>query len=598
MKRRYLLIYFLLISFNYGYADPNVIVITSAKEFYDINTPISFNLHVLGSQSLESSVACNLQITDSNSKTVFEAKYVLNDLTTTLNLFLPDSCKQGKYFCKVYGFSDIKDSYKNMSRIAFYYGKANSNQDNFIEKGMIEVMPESKFALQNFTNKFIVRILSEQSSPLSRNFFVKTVNGLLIAKGKTNEYGVALIEIPNQQGEGFEVIAENCVSTLFKDYRNLGFSTHCSGSETVSISINKAEAETYLNPILKVYYDSTLINETLLQFQHDVGIIETQMNLSQFKGRALLFKLVNHNDSALSSKLYWLSEYYPTAAISLRLFLDDSSQFNTSPYFPLRFKTSIPLGEKVSYQIIDSLNAIIDIGEVQVNPAHYILIPRCSFLGKASVVFYLNAKHQDQIIESELMNAPYNAQLNQSPPDSSLSDSLKPYKGIRSNLKDSILSDSTYLPSVVVKSKLKSRKEEMEERYVKNFMFKNINSTDIIVEDDPLAYTYFNNFNLYILKHIAGVSIDARSKALKYRFGTVEVIVDEVLNKPVPESMEDIAYIKFIRGSFRGLNEGGSFLTSANAGITAHIVVYTKQNPFQSKKVGNQITIPVVGFSN
>ena len=130
MKRRYLLIYFLLISFNYGYADPNVIVITSAKEFYDINTPISFNLHVLGSQSLESSVACNLQITDSNSKTVFEAKYVLNDLTTTLNLFLPDSCKQGKYFCKVYGFSDIKDSYKNMSRIAFYYGKANSNQDN------------------------------------------------------------------------------------------------------------------------------------------------------------------------------------------------------------------------------------------------------------------------------------------------------------------------------------------------------------------------------------------------------------------------------------------------------------------------------------
>lgn len=584
--------------FSFCYADPNVIVVTSAKEFYDIHTPISFNFHVLGFQSLESSVACNIQITDSNSKTVFEAKYVLNDLTTTVNLFLPDSCKQGKYFCKVYGFSDTKDSYKNMSRIAFYYGKANTKQDNFIEKGMIEVIPESKFALQNFTNKFIVRILSEQSFPLSRNFFVKTINGLLIAKGKTNENGIALIEIPNQQGEGFEVIAENCVITLFKDYRNLGFSMHCSGSETVSVSINKAEAEIYKNPILKIYYDRTLINETQLQFQHDVGIIETQMNLSQFKGRSLLFKLVNQKDSILSSKLYWLSDYYSTAAISLKSFLDDSSQFNTSPYFSLKFKTTIPIGDKVSYQITDSLNTIIDIGEVQVNPGHYILIPRCSFLGKASVVFYLNAKHQDQIIESELMNAPYNAQLNQSPPDSSLSDSSKPYKGIRSNLKDSILSDSAHLPSVVVKSKLKSRMEEMEERYVKNFMFKNINSTDIIVEDDPLAYTYFNNFNLYILKHIAGVSIDARSKALKYRFGTVEVIVDEVLNKPVPESMEDIAYIKFIRGSFRGLNEGGSFLTSANAGVTAHIVVYTKQNPFQSKKVGNQITIPVVGFSN
>lgn len=553
MKMRLILFFFLIILFISGYADPNVIVVTSAKEFYDIRTPISLNLHVLGSQSLESSVACNIQITDSNSKTVFEAKYVLNDLTTSLNFFLPDSCNQGKYFCKVYLYSDTKDSYKNISNVAFFYGKVNTNQDNFIEKGIIEVMPESKFALQNFTNKFIVRISNEQSFPVSRNFFVKTVNGLLIAKGKTNENGVALIEIPNQQGEGFEVIAENCVNALFKDYRNLGFAMHCSGSETVSISINKAEAETYLNPILKVYYDRTLINETLLQFQHDVGIIETEMNLSQF---------------------------------------------NTSPYFSLKFKTSIPIGEKVSYQITDSLNAIIDIGEVQVNPAHYILIPRCSFLGKASVVFYLNAKHQDQIIESELMNAPYNTQLNQLPPDSSLSDSSKPYKGIRSNLKDSILSDSTYLPSVVVKSKLKSRKEEMEERYVKNFMFKNINSTDIIVEDDPLAYTYFNNFNLYILKHIAGVSIDARSKTLKYRFGTVEVIVDEVLNKPVPESIEDIAYIKFIRGPFRGLNEGGSFLTSANAGVTAHIVVYTKQNPFQSKKVGNQITIPVVGFSN
>ena len=598
MKMRLILFFFLIILFISGYADPNVIVVTSAKEFYDIRTPISLNLNVLSTQSLESSVACNIQIIDSNSKTVFEAKYVLNDLTTTVNLFLPDSCKQGKYFCKVYLYSDTKDSYKNISSVAFFYGKVNNNQDNLFEKGMIEVMPESKFALQNFTNKFIVRILSEKSFPLSRNFFVKTVNGLLIAKGKTNENGVALIEIPNQQGEGFEIIAENCVNTQFKDYRNLGFAMHCSGSETVSISINKAEAETYLNPILKVYYDRTLINETLLQFQHDVGIIETEMNLSQFKGRSLLFKLVNQNDSILSSKLYWLSDYYSTAAISLKSFLDDSSQFNSSPYFSLKFKTSIPSGEKVSYQITDSLNAIIDIGEVQVNPAHYILIPRCSFLGKASVVFYLNAKHQDQIIESELMNAPYNAQLNQSPPNSSLSDSSKPYKAIRSNLKDSILSDSTYLPSVVVKSKLKSRKEEMEERYVKNFMFKNFNSTDIIVEDDPLAYTYFNNFNLYILKHIAGVSIDARSKALKYRFGTVEVIVDEVLNKPVPESMEDIAYIKFIRGPFRGLNEGGSFLTSANAGVTAHIVVYTKQNPFQSKKVGNQITIPVVGFSN
>lgn len=583
--------------FSFCYADSNVIVVTSAKEFYDIRTPISLNLHVLGSQSLESSVACNIQITDSNSKTVFEAKYVLNDLTTTLNLVLPDSCKQGKYFCKVYGFSDTKDSYRNMSRIAFYYGKANSNQDNFIEKGMIEVMPESNFALQNFTNKFIVRILSEQSFPLSRNFFVKTVNGMLIAKGKTNEYGVALIEIPNQQGEGFEVIAENCVSTLFKDYRNLGFSMHCSSSETVSVSISKAEAETYMNPILKVYYDTSLIYESLLQFENGVGIIETQINLSQFKGRSLLFKLVNQNDSILSSKLYWLSEYNPTAAISLKSFLDDSSQFNTSPYFSLKFKTSIPIGEKVSYQITDSLNAIIDIGEVQVNPAHYILIPRCSFLGKASVVFYLNAKHQDQIIESDLMNAPYNTKLNQSPPESSLSDSSMPYKFIRSNLNDSILGDSAYLPSVVVKSKLKSRKEEMEERYVKNFMFKNINSTDIIVEDDPLAYTYFNNFNLYILKHIAGISIDAKSNALKYRMGTVEVIADEVLGKPIPESMEDIAYVKFIRGSFRGLNQGGGFLSSANAGITAHIVVYTKQNPFQSKKVGNQIIIPVVGFS-
>ena len=114
----------------------------------------------------------------------------------------------------------------------------------------------------------------------------------------------------------------------------------------------------------------------------------------------------------------------------------------------------------------------------------------------------------------------------------------------------------------------------------------------------PLYFIFILYFIFYILKHIAGVSIDAKSKALKYRFGTVEVIVDEVLNKPVPESMEDIAYIKFIRGSFRGLNPGGGFLSSANVGITAHIVVYTKQNPFQSKKVGNQIIITVDGFSH
>lgn len=597
MEKRLILFLFFIISFISGYADPNVIVVTSTKDYFDLHASVSLNLHVLGSKSLKTSVACNIEVLDSHSNTVFKAKYLLNDLTTTLNLELPDSCKQGKYYCTVYLYDDLNDSYTNMSRVVFFYGNTKVNYDNGIEKGIIEVKSESNYALKNFTNKFIVSISNEQSFPLSRNFYVKTVNGLLIAKGKTSEFGVALIEIPNQHGEGFEVVADNSVKASFNDFRNLGFSMHCSDSETISVSINKAENEHYHNPTLKVYYDTSLIYESLLQFENGVGIIETQMNLSQFKGRTLLFKLVNQNDSILSSKLYWLSEYYPKAAISLKNLLIDSAQFIVSPNFSLRFKTSMPIGEKVSYQITDSLNAIIDIGEAQVNSAHYIIIPRCSFRGKASVVFYLNAKNQDQIIESELMTSS-NVLLNQSPRITALTDSLLSVNGSNSNRKDSILTDSTNLPSVVVKGKIKSRKEEMEERYVKNYMFKNINSTDIVVEDDPSAYTYFNNFNLYILKHIAGVSIDAKSKALKYRFGTVEVIVDEVLGKPVPESMEDIAYIKFIRGSFRGLNEGGGFLTSANAGITAHIVVYTKQNPFQSKKVGNQITIPVVGFNN
>ena len=111
MEKRLILFLFFIISFISGYADPNVIVVTSTKDYFDLHASVSLNLHVLGSKFLKTSVACNIEVLDSHSNTVFEAKYLLNDLTTTLNLVLPDSCKQGKYYCTVYLYDDLNDSY-------------------------------------------------------------------------------------------------------------------------------------------------------------------------------------------------------------------------------------------------------------------------------------------------------------------------------------------------------------------------------------------------------------------------------------------------------------------------------------------------------
>ncbi|MFX5709813.1 hypothetical protein ABTE34_20210, partial [Acinetobacter baumannii] len=62
----------------------------------------------------------------------------------------------------------------------------------------------------------------------------------------------------------------------------------------------------------------------------------------------------------------------------------------------------------------------------------------------------------------------------------------------------------------------------------------------MIVDDDPLALNYNNNLSMYLVKVFPGLY--TKNGGLYYRLGSVAYIVDEVLDKPAPDYLSDIAY--------------------------------------------------------
>lgn len=175
------------------------------------------------------------------------------------------------------------------------------------------------------------------------------------------------------------------------------------------------------------------------------------------------------------------------------------------------------------------------------------------------------------------------------------------------------------LPEVVVSSVRRSRSEELEEKYIKNNLFRNINSTTVNVLDDPAA-----NPNMTVLDYvqIKFPMLRMVEGGLQYRNGSIQYFLDEALFDDLSAiNIRDIAMIRFIKASIRGLNSGGGGLaaaasaatqgsggtprrnvsgissTPAPAGNTGTLVIYTKKGDDRELELKKKVvTLPIIGI--
>lgn len=155
------------------------------------------------------------------------------------------------------------------------------------------------------------------------------------------------------------------------------------------------------------------------------------------------------------------------------------------------------------------------------------------------------------------------------------------------------------LIDVTVNSVIKSKEEELSNKYVQNGFFRNIFSQSVNVLEDPTA-----NINLTVQDYVLQkFPITLKNGELRFRNGTIDIFVDESRFTALPENLRDIAYIKFIKATIRGLNEGGGALMqgskAAPAGVTATLAFYIKKGdePLPNNKL-KTISFPIIGIQS
>lgn len=597
-----LLLFSVLGSFGF-YQDGRKVFLVSPRASFAMNEPIEMGLQLFSSTSLALPISCNLDIFDSSMNLVYSGRYEVGKNLMNIRVSLPDQCSPGYYLVNVYlSDADVNDA-DNLDQMLIYYGPDAMPIEQTPKRSFIVATPESERLLTNFTNRFIVQINDEDSLPVIRNFFVRNQKGLLIAKGKTNHSGTALVDIPNVSNDWYTITADHCEPVELSGFTDTGFAIQFKETDQLFVSILRAEREPLLNPIVKVYLDTVLISEAVLNFETDIGIVETAIDIPEIYGELLRFRLVSSTGDLLTQQYYWLNQQAERAATFIKRLNSSESAFSQSASrsFKIHFQTSIPPGESVSYQLLDSGKAIMGLGQVVVNRDGFLEILDCDFYGKASISFFVDRKYAKGSITTVSPLQWSNAFIRRASGYFSgrpVSFSKHPLSSAPEN--DTVKS-STGLRGVLVKGRIKSRNDEMEERYVSNGMFRSPISRDLIVEDDASAINYNNRFNEYLQKYIAGLQIV--NNELKYRNGHVEVYVDESRWNDPPLSMSDIAYVKFIRGSLRGINSSKNTGTLSagvayDIGVTAYVAVYTKKYDPNGNNSTSRIELEVDGFRN
>lgn len=510
---------------------------------------------------------------------------------------------------------------------------------DFLGKPLIRLYPEGGKAIPGFANRIAVFLQTLSGNPLAEKLYFRNRYNQLLASGQPDITGWCVINLPVVENDTIRIL--DFRGTLIKKlyvnsdslFSNTGFTLHVQDEQDkLVVEVMRAQHAQDRKVIAEMYYQDKLLADAVINFREDTAIVATSFQVSGLDNRLLEIVLKDEKGSQLCERYYFINKPNTTAVsqkLAAELLCNERVAF--APYLTYTANRSIestliavqhrnvdslpgepetgftislinPMvrNKEVNYSIYSVNNELLQIGTATTDREGGLHITGCGFKGNGFVKLYENKK---ELTGFQVLIPPLSS-TEKSMMASVLSELENNFTGLPPIQKEINNADSARdaltLQNITVQSEKKSRISELDDKYVKNGIFKSRNGTQVNVEDDPMAINY--SVTDYLLKNIPGLMI--RNNSFRYKMGYIEFYINEMLVSDIAMlSMNDIGYIKFFSspvGSGFSAQRGGAMLRgdSFAAGLQGSVAIYTKKGSGLSGKQYGFYGLMVNGYVN
>ena len=538
----------------------------------------------------------------------------LNQESTIISIPLT-GFTNGFYFISVFGYAVGKNSKLDGNTVCIAVDLPDSVTQQ-LDNRTAELLPAGGNALINFRNRMIVLLKSCGGNPVYDKISFRNRQQQLIAACQTNRFGWGAVDLPVAPDDSiFITDSKNTLLSVIpvennRLFSNSGFSLHLPPyNDTMIIQVRRGDAATGHKVYLEVYEKEHAIAELPVRFLNDTSIVNTLFPASDFSNKLLKVLLKNekdeiiaeryiynenkdHNDStglfceAISGTApFYLDTGNPALNDGLIAFepeYRDPANNLAEEGFRLAFSHPDYSKTQIDYYLYNSRHEIIQAGSSFADSSGQIRISGCDFYDSGYVKLYVNKKEVDGFEEvlrgmdpEELRKI--NARFSQIK-NINIGQTIIP-----SAAQPATVTNFKTLENINLNVIVKNRIPELEKKYISNGLFRDHNSIQVNVEDDPLALNY--SLTEYLVRKIPGLFI--YNGELRYRNGYVEIYIDEMymsnilLNQLIQTN--DIGYIKFFRNPISSGLQATDLGSAAKGnsyagGIQGSLAIYTRKS--------------------
>lgn len=482
--------------------------------------------------------------------------------------------KEGKLFIRASTTLGNIENSKSEFLVFVEQAKVVSVQDlysNVLSALKVEV--ESGELLEGFSNKIAISTINTQTGKLQKEqVFITSENGDTLSKFAVG--GKRLIELYVEQGKKYYLQTNTTTKPIQLKGTSDGYGIKCKQvGDSIDIEVLRGKQE----PVTQLHFCLQVNNklDTIESFVFDdsLFVMNARFYWPRTNNQHISFVLLNNSNFVLA-KRYWEpdTELQKQSPFFTKL---KTSTFMIDNAFTMQFTCKGCDREKITYQVMDKDNVLSSVGQVKWLSDSVFAINGLQLVGKGYLALSVDRNNMNwkPIIQSIALPVEKPTSIFYAKEDAKnivvTSNTANPKDMYKQLINENLL------PEVSVEGVRKTRLEELEEKYVTNIMFKSLFSVNINVIDDDNSRNGITLFE-YARQKIPLLNIKTVGKDQKliFRGGEVEYWIDEVpftgssgANLANSINPSDVAYIKLLKNSIRGLGGGsGAFLIYTRKG--------------------------------
>lgn len=441
------------------------------------------------------------------------------------------------------------------------------------ELSALKVEVESGELLEGFSNKIAISTINTKTGKLQKEqVIITTENGDTLSRFTVG--GKRLLELYVEQGKQYYVQTSTISKPVQLKGTSDGYGLKCKQiGDSIDIEVLRGKQE----PVTQLHFCMQVNNkiDTIESFVFDdsLFVMNARFYWPQTNNQYISFVLLN-NSNVVLAKRYWEpdTELQKQSPFFTKL---KTHTIKIDSAFTMQFTCKGCDRERITYQVSDKDNVLSGVGQVKWLSDSVFAINGLQLVGKGYLALSVDRKNMNwkPIIQSVAFPIEKPTSIFYAKEDtknivatSNTADPKDMFKPVNND---------NLLPEVSVEGVRKTRLEELEQKYVKNIMFKSLFSVSINVLDDENSRNGITLFEYARQKiPLLNIKTEGKDQKLIFRGGEVEYWIDEVpftgssgANLANSINPSDVAYIKLLKNSIRGLGGGsGAFLIYTRKG--------------------------------